>query len=328
MSEQKWVIIPSGLKRFLLKAAIIIITIIALRYGLSELGIYVSQRETLDIIGPICVAVLGVAFLTFFVLSLFRLLSTSQRIKKRKAWHRSIRSIVLIIAFIAIIVPEPTPSEVAKWEAERAAAQPVYAHQKLGKSFDKEHGKGFMVKKAELPTIWPFKNAELATIRCSLHPTYKAKMITVQFDEDNKLYALNGAARGPKRFPDPIDYVDVKSGETYESAIPIGWISHGEALCREKLQEGVQQVEKEFRKCFSAWDGSVYEVMAAVKNQMHDPSSFEHVATSYKLIRNQSAAVTMVFRGRNAFGALIMQKAIALIEPKSCGVLSVNMVRN
>lgn len=328
MSEQKWVIIPSGLKRFLLKAAVIIITIIALRYGLSELGIYVSQRETLDIIGPICVAVLGVAFLTFFVLSLLRLLSTTQRTKKRKAWLRSIWSIGLIFAFIAIIVPEPTPSEVAARQAEWAAAQPMDAHQKLAKSFDKKFGKGFLVKKTEVPQIWPFKNAEIATIRCNLHPKYKYKMITVQLDDHDKLYALNSNARGTMGFLDTTGYVDIKTGENYDSAIPVGLMTHGDRICNKIIEEGAQQVEKEFRKCFSEWDGSVYEVMAAVKVQMHDPSSFQHVSTTYEVIGDNTAAVTMVFRGRNAFGALILQKALVVIELQSCRALTVDIVRN
>lgn len=40
---------------------------------------------------------------------------------------------------------------------------------------------------------------------------------------------------------------------------------------------------------------------------MHDPSSYEHINTTYRLTKNNSIIVSTKFRGKKPLGALIMQ---------------------
>ena len=63
---------------------------------------------------------------------------------------------------------------------------------------------------------------------------------------------------------------------------------------------------------FSSWDGSHRGIVAAVKENMNDPGSFEHVSTQ-RWIEGDNMRIKMVFRGTNAFGAKVMQTAIAKV---------------
>ncbi len=66
-------------------------------------------------------------------------------------------------------------------------------------------------------------------------------------------------------------------------------------------------------RAFSAWDGSHIKLVAYVKERMNDPGSFEHVETRYG-DRGDYIQVYMKFRGKNAFGALILQEILAKAE--------------
>lgn len=55
---------------------------------------------------------------------------------------------------------------------------------------------------------------------------------------------------------------------------------------------------------FSAWDGSHIALTRAIKAAMHDPSSYQHVDTTY-IDRGDYLVVTTTYRGRNAFGAIV-----------------------
>lgn len=61
---------------------------------------------------------------------------------------------------------------------------------------------------------------------------------------------------------------------------------------------------------FSIWDGSYVPLTKLIKEQMNDPSSYEHVNTTYRDLGDH-LIVTTVFRGKNAFGA-IMKNSITV----------------
>ena len=69
------------------------------------------------------------------------------------------------------------------------------------------------------------------------------------------------------------------------------------------------KTEKEIRKelvekHFSSWDGSHIGLTALIKKTMNDPSSYEHVETTYS--DNASyLIVKTTFRGKNAFGGTV-----------------------
>lgn len=56
---------------------------------------------------------------------------------------------------------------------------------------------------------------------------------------------------------------------------------------------------------FSPWDGSHLKLERFVKKNMNDPDSYEHVKTRYWDMQNYLVVKT-VFRGKNAYGAKVM----------------------
>ena len=67
---------------------------------------------------------------------------------------------------------------------------------------------------------------------------------------------------------------------------------------------------RKVERLFSAWDSHHRGLVKYIKNTMHDPSSFEHNKTSYE-DKGDHLIVGMSFRGKNAFGAIILKKVIA-----------------
>lgn len=61
---------------------------------------------------------------------------------------------------------------------------------------------------------------------------------------------------------------------------------------------------------FSGWDGSHPAVVDGVKARMDNPSSFEHVNTSYVVV-GDSINVAMEYRGTNAFGGVVTNAVVA-----------------
>jgi uncharacterized membrane protein YhaH (DUF805 family) len=74
-------------------------------------------------------------------------------------------------------------------------------------------------------------------------------------------------------------------------------------------------------ECSSRWDGSVRSVNRAVKNRLHDPSSFKHVETIYSPANGANWTVAIKYRAKNRLGALALEGAIAIVDP-ACNVVS------
>ncbi len=64
---------------------------------------------------------------------------------------------------------------------------------------------------------------------------------------------------------------------------------------------------------FSAWDGSHSKLKSLVKDGMNDPSSFDHVNTTYE-DKGKYILVQMTFRGKNAFGAKVLNSVTAKVD--------------
>ncbi len=83
-----------------------------------------------------------------------------------------------------------------------------------------------------------------------------------------------------------------------------------------------EQEEIDYKKWveyqFSAWDGSHIELVRLVKENMNDPGSFQHVETRY--VDNGTGnglTVYMKFRGKNAFGGLVINEVTATTDYKT-----------
>jgi hypothetical protein len=69
----------------------------------------------------------------------------------------------------------------------------------------------------------------------------------------------------------------------------------------------------ELEKQFNLRDGSHRGVVKYVKSTMHDPSSFKHVKTGY-IDEGEYLVIEMSFRGKNAFGGLVLNKVLAEVS--------------
>lgn len=86
--------------------------------------------------------------------------------------------------------------------------------------------------------------------------------------------------------------------------------------------KSVEQIrDEQVQELFFA-DGQNYQVVQAVKKSMNDPDSFEHIETKYADNGTGDVAVTMMFRGKNAFGGKVVNRAVAMVNPKSGTVTS------
>ena len=64
-------------------------------------------------------------------------------------------------------------------------------------------------------------------------------------------------------------------------------------------------------------EGSHLAAVATLKEQMHNPDSFQHVSSDYEIVKKrgkQYHKVVMTFRGRNTFNALVLQTCYFLID--------------
>lgn len=123
------------------------------------------------------------------------------------------------------------------------------------------------------------------------------------------------------------EYTPDKSKALYECMSSNGISQYGEdteygAEWRMKSmseqQKAAYQFERQQRKNSAAfaqkfkssWDGSIKPVVRFAKANMHDPSSFEHVGTSWGPLRGtlDHYLVTMKFRGKNALGAVVLNE--------------------
>ena len=60
---------------------------------------------------------------------------------------------------------------------------------------------------------------------------------------------------------------------------------------------------------FSKYDGSYTKFRNYIKDNLNDPSSFEHVETRYTDNKDGTVNVIMKYRGKNAFGGIITKYA-------------------
>lgn len=90
-----------------------------------------------------------------------------------------------------------------------------------------------------------------------------------------------------------------------------------------------EEAEKEAQiKCLSRYDGAVRSFASAVKNELREPDSFEHIQSLPMLVEpNGTQRVRMSFRARNGFGGMNVEIAEAVILHSDCEVLAWEFVR-
>ena len=78
----------------------------------------------------------------------------------------------------------------------------------------------------------------------------------------------------------------------------------------EKLLEAVRGPKPQN----SGWDGSVLAVKQYLRQVMHDPDSYEHVGTTEAVARGEYWLVRSSYRGKNAFGGLVLNTKTFYIQ--------------
>jgi hypothetical protein len=78
-------------------------------------------------------------------------------------------------------------------------------------------------------------------------------------------------------------------------------------------EEQAKKRQESIQRQFSAWGGSHIIVTRTIKDSMNDPSSYQHVETKYWDMKDH-LIVNTTFRGKNAFGAIILTTVKAKVS--------------
>ncbi|MWN89879.1 hypothetical protein GQ597_04025 [Gilliamella sp. Pra-s65] len=80
-----------------------------------------------------------------------------------------------------------------------------------------------------------------------------------------------------------------------------------------KLQKELER-QKLINSQFSSWDGSHRNLEKYIKSKMNDPDSFKHVETKYIDNGSDNLIIITSFRGKNAFGGVIVNTVTATVD--------------
>jgi hypothetical protein len=73
--------------------------------------------------------------------------------------------------------------------------------------------------------------------------------------------------------------------------------------------------------CLSNWDGSHRGLVAAIKPNLRNPDSFDHIETRITPAKDGRHAVIMKYRAENGFGGMNIESAVASIAEGSCELI-------
>ncbi|SMH36066.1 hypothetical protein [Maritimibacter sp. HL-12] len=109
---------------------------------------------------------------------------------------------------------------------------------------------------------------------------------------------------------------DDTANDKTETVAPIIEVDPEEAA-RKAAEEAE---EKRYgQHCLSPWDGSQTEFVRRVKNRLNDPKSFDHVETrTWPVDPEGRNRLLMTFRAQNAFGGVVLSKAIGTFDNETC----------
>lgn len=77
------------------------------------------------------------------------------------------------------------------------------------------------------------------------------------------------------------------------------------------------------RARLSSWSGSLPELHEAIKEQLHDPKSFEHISSGIgEVLPDGRQKIDLKYRARNAFGAMRLGVVRGWFDNESCRLLT------
>ena len=87
----------------------------------------------------------------------------------------------------------------------------------------------------------------------------------------------------------------------------------GKIAKKRKEQLAAQAREERIHDQFSNWDGSHMNLARFIKNNMHDPDSYEHAKTVYS-DKGDYLIVKTTYRGKNGFGGVVLNYVTAKVS--------------
>lgn len=87
-----------------------------------------------------------------------------------------------------------------------------------------------------------------------------------------------------------------------------------------RIEEDRAEMHRGVERCIN-WRGQIPSLVAATKEALHNPRSFEHVKTEIVTV-GATPAVVMEYRAENGFGAIRASSVNAFISPDDCSVIA------
>lgn len=88
---------------------------------------------------------------------------------------------------------------------------------------------------------------------------------------------------------------------------------------KDQAQKGEAENRRSGFHCLSAWDGSHPAFKRAVRDQMREPKSFEHIETRVTAVdKNGYHKIFMSYRARNGFGGMNVGTATGVYASSGC----------
>ena len=163
------------------------------------------------------------------------------------------------------------------------------------KSESEEGNRHLVAVKLSLPDSILFEYTKGVTI----------KGFDINIQNDTVMYRKSYKESLRKKFGN-----EFESTKVYISCIPNSKVDYQKILADKQAK--VERNDKINRQ-FSPWDGSHRKLERFVKDRMNDPSSFDHVKTTYA-DKGSYLLVQMTYRGTNSFGALILTQITAKVD--------------
>jgi len=113
-----------------------------------------------------------------------------------------------------------------------------------------------------------------------------------------------------------------KMSDSYHSELVENAIIQAEAERKNEIREKFEKT------LMSSWDGSNRALERYIKANMNDPKSYEHIETRYSINYDKGVAVLMTkFRGKNAFGGVVVNACVATQDINSGKLLSTDFIK-
>lgn len=146
-----------------------------------------------------------------------------------------------------------------------------------------------------------------------------------KFDKENNLIDKKTFYSFSKNGSDTIENYKVLNLNEYFNNDIIGVKKKN--LATQKIIDDKKKANEEKKKnfeenCLSAYDGAHTKFKDLIKENVNDPSSFEHIETRY-LLKDGYALIIMSFRAKNGFGGLIKSSYSAKIRLSDCSIIEV-----